>query len=101
MATLQTQYKNWLLDNPNEFLTYQEWFNKLGEIYNLPTGISEWNVTLQDGLENEPPYVSDDFQIGPYGAYEHGKSCYCGKPVDTSDPDCITYSLCEEHASDV
>jgi hypothetical protein len=23
-----------------------------------------------DGLENEPPYVSDDFQIGPDGAYE-------------------------------
>jgi len=23
------------------------------------------------GLENEPPYVSDDFQIGPDGAYEH------------------------------
>jgi len=24
-----------------------------------------------DGIENEPPYVSDDFQIGPDGAYEH------------------------------
>jgi hypothetical protein len=23
-----------------------------------------------DGIENEPPYVSDDFQIGPEGAYE-------------------------------
>ena len=28
------------------------------------------NVTLNDGLENEP-YVSDNFQIGPDGAYEH------------------------------
>ena len=31
----------------------------------------EWDVTLMDGLENEPPYVSDDFQIGSDGAYEH------------------------------
>ena len=23
-----------------------------------------------DGIENKPPYVSDDFQIGPEGAYE-------------------------------
>ena len=31
----------------------------------------EWDVTLMDGLENEPPYVSNDFQIGSDGAYEH------------------------------
>ena len=33
----------------------------------------EWDVTLMDGLENEPPYVSDDFQIGSDGAYENKK----------------------------
>jgi hypothetical protein len=33
-------------------------------------GLKDWDVTLNDGLENEP-YVSDDFQIGPDGAYEH------------------------------
>jgi hypothetical protein len=32
----------------------------------------EWDVTLMDGLENEPPYVSDDFQIDSDGAYEYG-----------------------------
>lgn len=31
---------------------------------------NDWDVTLMDGLENEP-YVSDDFQIGPDGAYEN------------------------------
>ena len=31
---------------------------------------NDWDVTLVDGMENEP-YVSDDFQIGPDGAYEH------------------------------
>jgi len=32
--------------------------------------LKDWDVTLNDGLDNEP-YVSDDFQIGPDGAYEH------------------------------
>lgn len=32
--------------------------------------LKDWDATLNDGLENEP-YVSDDFQIGPDGAYEH------------------------------
>jgi hypothetical protein len=27
--------------------------------------------------------------------------CYCGKPVDTTNPDCIDYALCKEHAMDV
>lgn len=32
--------------------------------------LKDWDVTLNDGLEHEP-YISDDFQIGPDGAYEH------------------------------
>jgi len=32
--------------------------------------LKDWDVTLNDGLEDEP-YISDDFQIGPDGAYEH------------------------------
>ena len=32
-----------------------------------------WDQTLMDGLEDEPPYVSDDFQIGSDGAYENKK----------------------------
>ena len=34
------------------------------------TELKDWDVTLNDGLEDKP-YVSDDFQIGPDGAYEH------------------------------
>jgi hypothetical protein len=34
-----------------------------------------------DGLENEPPYVSDDFQIGPNGAYEHTEEEYKRKDM--------------------
>lgn len=57
MATLQTQYKNYLKENPNSTLTFVEWFKKWGEINNLPA--------------NFEPYISDDFQIGPDGAFEY------------------------------
>jgi hypothetical protein len=26
--------------------------------------------------------------------------CYCGKPVDINNPDCVEFNLCEEHADD-
>jgi len=52
MATLQTQYQQWLQENPDQQLTYEQWFSKWGEINNLPI-------------------VSDDFQIGPNGAFEY------------------------------
>ena len=70
MSTLETQYKNWLLKNLNSQLTYVEWLEKFNEIHNLPSDMSNWDVILMDGLEDES-YVSDDFQIGPDGAYEH------------------------------
>jgi hypothetical protein len=28
------------------------------------------------------------------------KLCYCGNPVDTSNPDCVEFNLCKEHALD-
>ena len=69
MSTLETQYKNYLKENPESAFTFEEWLEKFNEINNLPSDISDWDVTLMDGLHNEP-YVSDDFQIGPDGAYE-------------------------------
>ena len=52
MATLQTQYQQWLQENPDQQLTYEQWFSKWSEINSLPI-------------------VSDDFQIGPDGAFEY------------------------------
>jgi len=49
MATLETQYKNYIQENPTSTLTYDEWLDK-----------KLWEI-----------YVSDDFQIGPDGAFEH------------------------------
>ena len=54
---LESQYKQWLTENPDQQLTYDEWFKKWGEINNLPIFFM--------------PYVSDDFQIGPDGAFEY------------------------------
>ena len=70
MSTLKTQYKNWILKNPKSKITYLEWFLQFNEIHNLPPYMSDCDVTLMDGLEDEP-YISDDFQIGSDGAYEH------------------------------
>ena len=57
---LESQYKQWLTENPGQYLTYEEWFSKWGEINNLPID-----------AELYIPFISDDFQIGPNGAYEH------------------------------
>lgn len=35
------------------------------------------------------------------GKAEIVKKCYCGQPVDTTNPDCAAYNLCKDHASDV
>ena len=50
MVTLETQYKNYIRENPTSTLTYDEWLDK-----------KLWEI-----------YVSDDFQIGPDGAFEYG-----------------------------
>ena len=53
---------------------YQEDFYDVRKYYDetyITEDLSDWDVTLMDGLEDEPPFVSDDFHIGPDGAYEH------------------------------
>jgi len=49
---------------------YFEGYNQCQKDVFEEAELKDWDVTLNDGLENEP-YVSDDFQIGPDGAYEH------------------------------
>ena len=29
------------------------------------------------------------------------KLCYCGNPIDKTNPDCVEYNLCKEHQLDV
>ena len=56
MATLQTQYQNYLKKNPH--ISYDEWLDDLSKRF----------LTI---IQHDEPKVSDDFQIGPDGAYEH------------------------------
>lgn len=61
------------IDNngPNHFPKFAKIITPEEVRFNLSKAeLRGWDVTLNDGLENEP-YISDDFQIGPDGAYEH------------------------------
>lgn len=59
MKPLEKVYKLFLKQNPESNLSYEEWINE----NILPN--------LDYVVMNSNPYVSDDFQIGPDGAYEH------------------------------
>ena len=61
MATLETQYKNFLKENPTSKLTYDEWMDQKFSV--MPEIIENIKPRI-------PPYVSDNFQIGPDGAFE-------------------------------
>jgi len=56
MSTLQTQYQKYLKKNPH--ISYDEWLDDLSKRF----------LTI---IKHDEPKVSDDFQIGPNGAYEH------------------------------
>ena len=57
MATLETQYKNYITSNPDSTLSFEEWKNNFSQIYGLDSQFLA--------------FISDDFQIGPNGAFEH------------------------------
>jgi hypothetical protein len=58
MATLQTQYKNYLQENPTSELTYDEWMEQVWTSYirnfqiDYKEDLSDWDVTLEDGLDD-------------------------------------------------
>lgn len=68
MTTLQTQYKNYLKETPTSTLTYDEWMEQVWTPttsddfqigpdvtfeYSDDEDLSDWDVTLLDGLEDE------------------------------------------------
>lgn len=58
MSTLETQYQNYLKENPHSTLTYEEWLNQWKSIAaELIEHNSDWDVTLTDGLEDDFEYV--------------------------------------------
>lgn len=64
MDNTKRLYENWLKTNPDAIVTYEEWKkNNSTPLYNFEHGddyvdeISDWDVTLMDGLDDE---FSDD-----------------------------------------
>lgn len=71
MSTLNTQYQQWLDKNPKSKISYDDWLmnihlpkmgNMRSELKNKNIDdLSEWDITLMDGLEDEtnPNYCED------------------------------------------
>jgi hypothetical protein len=83
MSTLETQYQNWLLENPTEKIIFVEWLKKFDGIKSLLDNLTkkvsnnskiknfkydddnlddfkEWDVTLMDGLDDFDDDYRDD-----------------------------------------
>jgi hypothetical protein len=61
--TLESQYKEYLQDNPDSSYTFDEWKEKvvrpileafIQELEKFKDDIKDWDATLMDGLEDEP-----------------------------------------------
>lgn len=62
--------------DPNEKVNRLEIIDENGRSYvkyhcSIETSYQDEGRTLKIFVERTPPYISDDFQIGPDGAYEH------------------------------
>jgi hypothetical protein len=64
MTSLQTQYDNYLKENPTSTLTYDEWMEQIWEPIiseNFQTDsdedMSDWDNTLMDGLDDEDDFM--------------------------------------------
>ena len=61
--TLESQYKEYLQNNPDSTYSFDEWKHKvfhpileafIQELEKFKDDIKDWDVTLMDGLEDEP-----------------------------------------------
>ena len=88
--TLESQYKLFTESNPeNAHWTYHEWL--------------KWHSDkLGESIKNINPVVSDDFQIGPDGAYEETGdtySPYCQECEACGEEGCCSALLCKHFES--
>jgi len=82
MSTLETQYQNWLLENPTEKIIFVEWLKKFDGIKSCPDltkkvsndlkiknfkydddyldDLKEWDFTLMDGFGDFDDDYRDD-----------------------------------------
>lgn len=86
MSTLESQYKLFLEQNPDKaHWSYIMWLKWHGDNFRLAESIGEID-----------PVVSDDFQIGPNGAYEYTE----GKQYKTKDMARIIIQFAEDEMED-
>ncbi len=70
---------------------------------------NSWTLTMGDS--DEPVYdckeIEQMFQdwlsknVTDNSTQKRKTTCYCGNPIDYSNPNCDAYSLCKDHAMDV
>jgi hypothetical protein len=65
MATLETQYKNFLLENPNSKFTFEEWKEWLGK---------QLEEALKDIKNMERTFNSDDLSWIAFSLIEYSRS---------------------------
>ena len=86
MSTLESQYKMFLEQNPDKYYwSYTEWL--------------KWHSAkfkLAESVGDVDPIVSDDFQIGPDGAYEHTEE----KQYKTKNMAKVTIEFGEDEIAD-
>jgi len=70
--------------NRNTFAEQEGFMSYVCDKHNIPTRL----ITITYNDTKLESYEMD------------GKLCYCGNPVDTSNPDCVTFNLCKEHQMD-
>lgn len=68
MATLEKQYKNYLKENPDSKFTFDEWKSnifvpKLCEGFSMSDDLSDWDVTLNDGLEDDTKPQEESYPL--------------------------------------
>lgn len=69
---------------------------------NNPLMKSDWKDYELDQQNIPTKLITITYNDKTIESYEmDGKLCYCGNPVDTSNPDCVTFNLCREHQMDV
>ena len=82
------RYKLWFSNNYQTGMEYNESnMPDFSDSYYEPTPTKLITITYNDK-------TIESYEI-------NGKLCYCGNPVDTSNPDCVTFNLCKEHQMDV
>ena len=68
---------------------------------NNPLMKSDWKDYELDQQNIPTKLITITYNDKTIESYEmDGKLCYCGNPVDTSNPDCVTFNLCKEHQMD-